>query len=432
LVFTASGDTLTGSTLTLDTSSGYTPTISVESGNNSLVAVGTRATISSVLAGNEGLTKTGNGTLVLGGTNTYTGPTIVQNGTLIAATQAQLGNSTGFISVMGGGSVGFAGGTLVLGSGSIISPSSIFTRDISVSGRGATVFGAGSLQLIGNNTFSGLLSTGSNTESRFFGGGGLTTLSGKVRIGSSEMFLYGNTVISGTISGGYAGNTSITKAATTFATQLAITGTNTMLGGIRAEGFVRITDGAQLGLSTDTGSNGGNLNYNGGTFELRSDTFSSFATKNISQQYNGGTLFVDHGIGTLGAASLNTTFSFANFRQENNKSFTFAGRNGTNVLLSTLNSSGNGANGETFTNNLNGQLTFTGNIWGEAATSAQTLTLSMSGEGVVTGSITASGSTHNVTKSGTGLLTIGGGRFDLHWHPQHQRRHRERRRPWRA
>jgi autotransporter-associated beta strand protein len=39
-------------------------------------------TINGVISGNAGLTKKGNGTLVLGGVNTYTGDTIVEAGTL--------------------------------------------------------------------------------------------------------------------------------------------------------------------------------------------------------------------------------------------------------------------------------------------------------------------------------------------------------------
>ena len=228
LVFTASGDTLTGSTLTLDTSTGYSPTINVDSGNNGFTQAGTRATISSIIAGTKGLVKTGDGTLVLTAADTYTGATIVQNGTLIAATQAQLGNSTGFISVMGGGSVGFAGGTLVLGSGSIVSTAATFTRDFSLSGRGDMQFGAGVMQFLGNNTLSGLVSFGSNVDNRLFGEGGVATFSGKVRLGGSETYLYGNTIISGVISGGYNTATSIAKANTTFSTELVIAGKNTM------------------------------------------------------------------------------------------------------------------------------------------------------------------------------------------------------------
>ncbi len=61
--------TLTGSTLTL----GGTPTVTVNAG------VGT---INSVITGGGGLTKAGNGTLVLGGINSYTGATVVSGGNL--------------------------------------------------------------------------------------------------------------------------------------------------------------------------------------------------------------------------------------------------------------------------------------------------------------------------------------------------------------
>ncbi|MEI7911913.1 MAG: autotransporter-associated beta strand repeat-containing protein [Verrucomicrobiota bacterium] len=94
----AAGWTLAGSTLTL---AGTTPTISV-----GVLGTDKNATISSVLSGTDGMTKAGNGTLVLASANTYFGGTTINAGTL------QLGN--------GGttGSIGFGGlvnnGTMAL------------------------------------------------------------------------------------------------------------------------------------------------------------------------------------------------------------------------------------------------------------------------------------------------------------------------------
>ena len=73
LTFNTTGYTLSGaSTLTL---SGTTPTISLGSGIT--------ATISSVIGGGAGMTKTGVGTLTLNGANGYTGTTSVKKGTLV-------------------------------------------------------------------------------------------------------------------------------------------------------------------------------------------------------------------------------------------------------------------------------------------------------------------------------------------------------------
>jgi autotransporter-associated beta strand protein len=82
---TLSGGSLGGSG-TLNATTGY----DVQSG-----------TISAALGGSAGLTKTGAGTVILSGANTYTGTTTVNSGTLQAATDGALGNST-VINVTGG------------------------------------------------------------------------------------------------------------------------------------------------------------------------------------------------------------------------------------------------------------------------------------------------------------------------------------------
>jgi autotransporter-associated beta strand protein len=76
LVFSCSGYTLSDGTLTLASADGM-PAITV--GDN------TTQTILSTIAGDQGLLKEGPGTLVLAGTNSYSGDTLVAGGTLIAA-----------------------------------------------------------------------------------------------------------------------------------------------------------------------------------------------------------------------------------------------------------------------------------------------------------------------------------------------------------
>jgi autotransporter-associated beta strand protein len=87
-----SGWSISGSTLTL--SSTNTPTITV---NKTAIT----ATVASVLAGTQGFTKTGIGTLNLTGTNTYSGGTTISDGTLGVNADSALGSGPLTISALG-------------------------------------------------------------------------------------------------------------------------------------------------------------------------------------------------------------------------------------------------------------------------------------------------------------------------------------------
>jgi autotransporter-associated beta strand protein len=87
LRFTTTGYELTGGTINLNGAAAI---------NNSIATdAGVTATIASTLAGSTGMTKAGDGTLILTGTNTYTGGTTISAGTL------QLGDGTLDGSILG-------------------------------------------------------------------------------------------------------------------------------------------------------------------------------------------------------------------------------------------------------------------------------------------------------------------------------------------
>jgi fibronectin-binding autotransporter adhesin len=113
------GWTLTSSTLTLATASGV-PTISVTGLGSATVFGNQAATISSVLAGSNGLTKTGSSALVLSAANTYSGATTVSGGFLVLTNASALGNSS---------SVTVSSGALAIGNGVTIGSGKSLTNN---------------------------------------------------------------------------------------------------------------------------------------------------------------------------------------------------------------------------------------------------------------------------------------------------------------
>ncbi len=81
LTFNTTNYVLSGSTLTLG---GANPTIATNA---------TTTTINSIVGGTNGLIKSGTGTLVLAGVNTYSGLTVVQSGTLSITNNSALGTA---------------------------------------------------------------------------------------------------------------------------------------------------------------------------------------------------------------------------------------------------------------------------------------------------------------------------------------------------
>ncbi|MBS0341063.1 MAG: autotransporter outer membrane beta-barrel domain-containing protein [Proteobacteria bacterium] len=162
--FASSGYQLGGDALTL-----AAPSVGARSeirvGDGSAASAGWSATIDNVLAGN-GLQKTGAGTLVLTGTNTYTQGTQLVAGTLSVSSDASLGNASG--------NIDFEGGTLrvtgtsytstardiVLGAAGggvdVAAAANTFTIGQALGGTGGLAkLGAGTLLLTGANTYSG-------------------------------------------------------------------------------------------------------------------------------------------------------------------------------------------------------------------------------------------------------------------------------------
>ncbi|MGH6996616.1 MAG: autotransporter-associated beta strand repeat-containing protein, partial [Phenylobacterium sp.] len=150
--FAVDGYTLSGGSLTL--AAAQTP---IRVGDLTPAGAGMTATINSVLSGAGQLVKVDAGTLVLGGTNTFTGGVLVNEGVLRISQDANLG----------AGGLTLDGGTLRISSslsravtlgaaGGTIEPDASATVSGGISGVGRlTKSGASVLNLTGANTYAG-------------------------------------------------------------------------------------------------------------------------------------------------------------------------------------------------------------------------------------------------------------------------------------
>ena len=266
----AAGWTLAGSTLTL---AGTTPTVSVGT-----LGTDKNATISLVLAGTDGMTKTGNGTLVLTATNTYLGGTTINGGTL------QLGNggttgSIGFGSLINNGKLvlNYTSGTScilnsgVTGSGGF----HVINGDLRIYGQpstgGVTVDSGGDVTIwapaafsVSNDFVLNSMGPASNRGAiNQDGGAGWVTLNGGITLaGDSRIGIGGGSWNSMTVSGKVSGSGKLYVYESHTAnpsTALYLTnGSNDHSGGIQIEqGRLAVTQIGALGSGpvTITGAN---------------------------------------------------------------------------------------------------------------------------------------------------------------------------------
>ncbi|GKX34608.1 MAG: outer membrane autotransporter barrel domain-containing protein [Rhizobiaceae bacterium MnEN-MB40S] len=162
--FVVGGYTLTGDELTLVADASDPGPVEIRVGDGGAASSSYVATIENVIAGSDGLEKTGAGTLILSGANSYSGGTIISNGVLSVSSDGNLGDA--------GGALTFDGGALRLGSSFDLSGSRAVTLEAgggvidtngfetffsqNVTGEGSlTKTGAGALTLGGLNTYTG-------------------------------------------------------------------------------------------------------------------------------------------------------------------------------------------------------------------------------------------------------------------------------------
>jgi fibronectin-binding autotransporter adhesin len=163
--FASSGYTLAGDALTLTGAGGARAEVRV--GDGGAGSAGYVATVNNAIAGTAGIAKTGDGTLVLGGVNTYTGGTAVQAGVLSVSADNKLGAAAGNVVLESGGRLqvtgtGFTGTARNLdigagGGGIEIADAGLdLVASGALSGSGELVkSGAGTLTLAGTSTRTG-------------------------------------------------------------------------------------------------------------------------------------------------------------------------------------------------------------------------------------------------------------------------------------
>ncbi|MEZ5387350.1 MAG: autotransporter-associated beta strand repeat-containing protein [Prosthecobacter sp.] len=212
--------------------------------------LGASLVVSGQLLGGDGasLTKTGAGTLTLSGTNSYTGQTIVQEGTLAINSEVRLGDNPAT----------FVAGQLTLDGGALQTTSSMTIND---SNRGV-LLGAG------GGTFNVNSSTTLTMSTTVTGSGDLTKRgNGTLTLAGANTYTGDTTVFTGTLR--IAAGASVGVAgATAGSLQIGETSTGTVV--VEAGGELRVGSGSSNSLlvgarTTLSGTTTGTLNMSAAT-----------------------------------------------------------------------------------------------------------------------------------------------------------------------
>jgi autotransporter-associated beta strand protein len=257
MTFSANGYTLANGTGSLSLSNDLASTITVSTGTATIAEI-----LGDNLAGASALTKAGAGTLVLSGSNTYTGATTLSAGVLWITNANSLGTTTAGTTQSGASELRLSGNVVTaaepisitgggIGNAGAIrnfADNNTYSGTVTLAGQTRIVADTGTLTLsaansvtaaanqnlivsgAGNIVISGAISTGSGflTKDTLIGGG-----TGTLTLGGTNTYAGATTVIAGTLKLDYAANDT-TKLSDTAALVLG-GGTVELAGGTHTE-----------------------------------------------------------------------------------------------------------------------------------------------------------------------------------------------------
>ena len=294
------------------------------SGAGSAIATDNNNTLSGVLSGNGGLTKTGAGTLTLTGNNTYAGGTAINDGTLKGNIASGTDLSIAASAIYGGDNKahsvgGLNGGGKILNTDGLTVQSGDFAGFIDNSNTSLTKTGAGTLTLTGNNAYTGSTTISEGTlkgniasgtdlsiaASATYDGDNKARSVGGLNGGGKILNTDGLTVQNGTFGGVIDNsNTSLTK---TGAGTLTLTRNNAYTGGTTiSEGTLKgnIASGTDLSIVDNATYDGDNKarsvgGLNGGGNILNTDGLTVQSGTFGGVIGNSNTSLIKTGAGTL-------------------------------------------------------------------------------------------------------------------------------------
>ncbi|WP_294062682.1 autotransporter-associated beta strand repeat-containing protein [Sphingomonas sp.] len=310
---------------------GAAPVIRV--GDGTAAGAGMTATINSVLAGTGGLTKSDLGTLILGAANSYSGGTSVTGGVLQVASDANLGDAAGGLTLDGGTLRNTATFTSArattldtLGGTFETLPGTMLTLSSPVTGAGAlTKAGAGTLILTADAGYTGGTTIAAGTLQLGNGGTAGSVIGDIVDNGTLAINRSNALTLAGLISGTGAlvqagtGTTTLTGANSYAGTTTVSAGTLLVNGNqSAATGLTTVASGATIG---GVGTIGGNVTIADGGI--------------LAPGTSPGTLTINGNLSLSGGSILNYEFGQANIPGGPLNDLTIV--NGNLVLDGTIN-----------------------------------------------------------------------------------------------